>query len=143
MKRYLIDTCDVAVSTYMGETVTKAYNRLGTDVKDDYYHNRFDGNISWVFFYNNVMVGCVLAKDMSDKCFIYGYSACNDEVRESIFQQFVALVRLTSKHKAGRRFKGKYSSIYVKCDSNDDRSLCARLGFKYAAETDTYVLELR
>ena len=130
----------MTVSTYMGETVTRVYNKLGTDVKEDYYHNMFDGNISWVFFDNNdVMVGFVLARDLEDHCVIFGYSACSNDVRETLFLQFVEQIHFVSKNKPLRRFKLKYPSIYAKCDSDDDSLLCTSIGFKPTNETDTYI----
>lgn len=144
MKTYEIKAEAVNGFSYRSECLTWVYDKMSSEIKEDYYHNLFDGDISSIYYdENNQLVGFVLAKSNETDCFIYGYSSCNEDVKTVIFRQFIGEIKGRQKGKAGKRFKAKYITITVDCEEEKNIAFFENLRFKQIDNSARYVLNIR
>ena len=132
------------------DTLTRLYNKVPVSIKDDFYENKFDSDLSLFYVKNNEVIGGVLSKEKNNEddptqhciCDIYGVLIPNDEYLPFLLKDYINHVRGIRKKKTPHRFKGKYGSITVQTDNPLYQDILKKLGFVVTYE-NRYMLQIR
>lgn len=143
MKEYLIDANpDLNFDDWNHtETLTVVYPKVSREVKDDFYENKFNGEVSKFYMKDKDIICGVLAKPVERTKqsgeVVKGVEICgiyfNRERRDNIaplLEDYVSYVKWYPTNKKPTSFKQKYFFVQAVPDNEEQLHLVESIGFE-------------
>ena len=151
MKEYLIDASpDLNFDDYNNrETLTVVYPKVSREVKDDFYNNKFNGEVSKFYLKGKDIICGVLANSVEKTlqsgkvvkgCAIYGiyYNRNRYENLTPLLKKYIFSVKMENLAKIGKPYKQKYFFVEAIPVNEEQRELLKSVGFHQEENSEKY-----